>query len=99
MKELIVKEIINSDRATDNKQGDMVYKEIKDNLDLNKEVICVDFQELRLITTAFLNNAIGRIYVEYEREKIKERILVRNISSKSDLKLLQLVILNAIGIK
>lgn len=99
MIELVVKDIIKSDRATDDKQGDVLYKEIIKEINETKEQICIDFKGLRLLTTAFLNNGIGKMYKSYDRRELKKRILVKNISDKNDLKLLQLVIVNALGLR
>ena len=56
----------------------------------------VDFSDLKLITTAFLNNAIGKLYKKYSMQELKGLLKVKNIKNKNDLELLRLVVLNAI---
>lgn len=43
------------------------------------------------MTTAFLNNAIGKLYNIYDKEKLNKYISMKNIS-KSDLNLMKKVI-------
>ena len=50
---------------------------------------------MKLITTAFLNNAIGKLYKNYGKEKLNNRLKIKNITDKGDVELLKLVILNA----
>ena len=61
MKSLLVKNILNSNVAVDKKTGDLVFNEIKKSMDKENE-ISIDFSNIDLLNTAFLNNAIGQIY-------------------------------------
>ena len=56
-----------------------------------KEKIVIDFSNIDIITTAFLNNAIGKLYNIYDKEKLNQYISMKNIS-KSDLNLVKKVI-------
>lgn len=56
-----------------------------------KEKIVIDFSNIDIITTAFLNNAIGKLYNIYDKEKLNQYISMKNIS-KSDLDLVKKVI-------
>ena len=94
--ELIIKDIIGSDIASDNEQGDLIFDEIVSGVDNHEKQIFLDFSDLKLITTAFLNNAIGKLYKKYSRQELKGLLKVKNIKNKNDLELLRLVVLNAI---
>ncbi len=97
MQELIIKDIIKSEFASDNEQGDLIFKEIEGRINQNQNVeIFLDFIGLRLITTAFLNNAIAKLYKNFSSETIRKILKIKNIKDKDDLELLKLVILNAI---
>ncbi|MBU5316534.1 STAS-like domain-containing protein [Clostridium bornimense] len=92
---LVIKDIIGSKVASENKQGDLIFDEIATSLDKSEAEILLDFSGLKLITTAFLNNAIGKLYKNYEKEKLNNRLKIKNITDKGDVELLKLVILNA----
>ena len=94
--ELMIKDIIGSDIASDNEQGDLIFDEIVSGVDNNEKQIFLDFSDLKLITTAFLNNAIGKLYKKYSTQELKGLLKVKNIKNKNDLELLRLVVLNAI---
>lgn len=96
MIEIKLKEIIKSSYASDNEQGDIVYKCIKSYIKDYDGIVCIDFAEISLITTAFLNNAIGKIFQEYNIEEIKKKIKFKNIADKQDLEMLRLVMVNSI---
>ena len=94
--ELMIKDIIGSDIASDNEQGDLIFDQIVSGVDNHEKQIFLDFSDLKLITTAFLNNAIGKLYQRYSRQELKGLLKVKNIKNKNDLELLRLVVLNAI---
>lgn len=97
MADLMIKKIINSEFASDNEQGNLIFDKINKLVnDKNNEEIYLDFSELKIITTAFLNNAIGKLYKKYSVDDLKDRLKIKNLKDKSDLELLRLVILNAI---
>ena len=92
---LVIKDIIGSKVASENEQGDLIFDEISTSLDESEAEILLDFSGLKLITTAFLNNAIGKLYKNYGKEKLNNRLKIKNITDKGDVELLKLVILNA----
>lgn len=93
--DLVIRDIIGSQVASDNEQGDIIFNKIITEIDNNETVIFLDFSGLKLITTAFLNNAIGKLYKNYKKEQIGKRLKIKNIADTGDLELLRLVILNA----
>ena len=56
-----IKNIINSKVADDAKNGDKVLREIKANAETYNDIV-LDFDEIELADTAFLNNAIGKLF-------------------------------------
>ena len=60
--ELMIKDIIGSDIASDNEQGDLIYNKIVSGVDNHEKQIFLDFYYIKLITTDFLNKAIGKLY-------------------------------------
>lgn len=60
---LSVKEIISSTTADDDLKGNEVYEKIIESYSENKEnIIILDFEKIELVNTAFLNNAIGKLF-------------------------------------
>lgn len=90
MFDLKIINVINSEFAVSPEDGDSVFNLIKDKVD-SKEKVVIDFSNIDIITTAFLNNAIGKLYNIYDKEKLNEYISMKNIS-KADLNLLKKVI-------
>lgn len=69
MKHIRIYDKINSNIADDNKKGDFVFEEIKQAVH-QKEDVLIDFSGIDVLNTAFLNNAIGKIYsIEYNLRK------------------------------
>lgn len=61
MKTLMVKEIIQSVMADDDGKGDLVFQKILEHSKEDSE-ITLDFKGIELVNTAFLNNAVGKIF-------------------------------------
>jgi len=59
--------------------GQKVYVQIKKALDEKRKVI-ISFLNIEMLTTAFLNTAIGHLYNDYPEEVIKENLSVENLS-------------------
>lgn len=92
---LVIKDIIGSKVASENEQGDLIFDEIATSLDESEAEILLDFSGLKLITTAFLNNSIGKLYKNYGKDRLDDILKIKNITDKGDVELLKLVILNA----
>ena len=68
MSRILIKDIIGS-FADDDKKGEKIYNAIQDKIknaikeqsENNKELV-LDFEGIELVNTAFLNNAIGRLF-------------------------------------
>ena len=61
MENLSVKNVINSNIAVATDAGDKVFNELIANFDIGEKVR-LDFEGITIITTAFLNAAIGQLY-------------------------------------
>lgn len=85
-----IKELINSEFAVSPEDGDIVYDKVKGFI-LRSEKVNLDFSNLDLITTAFLNNAIGKLLGKFNSDKLNQFVKFENISD-SDLFLLKKVI-------
>ncbi len=70
--------------------GENVFKQIFATLKAGKKVI-VSFQNVEMITSAFLNSAIGQLYRDFEEKQIKDTVKVLHLEG-SDLALLKRVI-------
>lgn len=73
--------------------GQKVYELIKKALQENKKVK-VSFQNVEMLTSAFLNAAIGQLYKDFSEEEIKNNLSVDNIA-KEDASLLKRVVITA----
>lgn len=81
------------DRATDMKQGDIIYDMISEQLK-KKERVIIDFDGLKTILSTFLNNAIGTLYKDYSSEFLNENLEIKNLCTE-DLFILNRVIKRA----
>ena len=90
MFDLRIINIINSEFAVSPEDGDSIFNLIKEKVD-SKEKVIIDFSGIDIMTTAFLNNAIGKLYNIYDKEKLNQYISMKNIS-KSDFNLVKKVI-------
>ncbi|MDY4251678.1 STAS-like domain-containing protein [Clostridium sp.] len=83
-------DVINSEFAVSPEDGDIIFDLIKEKIDKEEKII-IDFSNIDIMTTAFLNNAVGKLYNIYDKEKLNKYISMKNIS-KSDLNLVKKVI-------
>ncbi len=73
--------------ATD---GQKVYEFITKAIE-DKKKVNVSFQNIEMVTTAFLNSAIGQLYKNYSEDFIRENIQVSNISNSGKIALKRVV--------
>lgn len=96
MKEQIIKsvyQIVGSDICVDANDGELVYNVIVKFIENNKPIV-LSFLNVSILTSAFLNTAIGMLYKDFSEEKIKSLVSVQDISD-SDRFLLKRVVDNA----
>jgi len=79
---LKVNEVIGTDLAVSTENGEKVYNEIEKNL-RNGESVSLDFENVSLVITAFLNAAIGSLFKnqKYSTKFLNENVLLKNVDS------------------
>jgi hypothetical protein len=70
--------------------GDKVFNALVKVLKENKKVL-ISFKNVDKLTTAFLNNAIGKLYKDFSEEKIKESLSIEDISDSGKVRLKRVV--------
>lgn len=70
--------------------GDKVFNSLKRILQENRKVI-ISFKNVEKLTTAFLNNAIGKLYGIFEEDVIKQSLSVKDISDSGKVRLKRVV--------
>lgn len=81
MTNIKVKEVINRVTAVSSDDGDVVYNNILAAL-TTKHIVALDFDGITLMTTAFLNSAIGQLYSRYTSEELNETIKLKNVAEE-----------------
>ena len=84
-------EQIGSSAAVSSEDGEILYGRIVKGLAENNVKIALDFTNIELITSTFLNAAIGQLYNKYDSPLLRERLKVENME-KEDLELLKKVV-------
>lgn len=83
-------ELIASHAAVSTTDGENLFERIKKAFDSGIKVI-LDFNNIELITSTFLNSSVGRLYGHYSKDFIKGHLSIENMSS-DDLVLLKKVV-------
>lgn len=76
--DLQIKEIINSDTALSPDSGLRVY-DVLDSAISKSETVELDFSGIEVMTSAFLNAAIGQLYSKFSSEDLNLYLKVRNL--------------------
>lgn len=84
---------VSGDSAISVDDGDAIFKKI-DKAFENKIKVILDFQNINLIITAFLNACVGQLYSKYTSEEITKYLEVINTSNENK-KLFNIVIKRA----
>ncbi len=71
-------EKIGTNSAVSSESGDSIFALIKKGLDNNANVT-LDFLNIELITSAFLNAAIGQLYSEFTGEQLNKSLKIENL--------------------
>lgn len=83
-------ELISSHAAVATDDGNKLFERIKKIFESKNKTI-LDFNNIELITSTFLNSSIGRLYAYYDTNFIKDHLTFINISD-DDLLLLKKVV-------
>ncbi|HNW97109.1 MAG TPA: STAS-like domain-containing protein [Bacteroidales bacterium] len=81
---------IGGDSAISVDDGDMIYKKI-DNALSQGLIVILDFQNINLIITAFLNAAIGQLYSKYTSEQLNSNLKLENIKPEDVLLFIKVI--------
>lgn len=76
--------------GVESEDGQKVYNLIVKAFKDNKKVT-LSFQNINMLTTAFLNTAIGQLYKDHQEEYIKENLMVSDISESGKVALKRVV--------
>ncbi|ODS34760.1 MAG: hypothetical protein SCARUB_00020 [Candidatus Scalindua rubra] len=92
MKEIkiIIFEHIGSSAAVSTDDGELLFERVIKALENDVRVI-LDFNNIELITSTFLNAAIGQLYSKYDSPFLRNHLKVNNLSNE-DLNLLKKVV-------
>ncbi|MDR0566227.1 MAG: STAS-like domain-containing protein [Prevotellaceae bacterium] len=71
-------------------EGQKVYELIKKAFAENRQV-ALSFLNIEMLTTAFLNTAIGQLYSDFSEEKIKKDLRAESISDSGKVMLKRVV--------
>jgi len=88
-----VKDIINNTLAVSADEGQKVYEVVADSIS-NGQAIELDFKGIEILTTAFLNAAIGQLYSRFSSEQLNKFLKIIYIE-ESDTKLIYKVVKRA----
>jgi len=78
---LLVADLIGNDTAVSTDDGDSVFQNIKSGFTTGK-LVTLDFDKINLLTTAFLNAAIGQLYSEYNSDFLNSNLKLTNVASE-----------------
>ena len=70
---------VGSSYCVEAEDGQKVYAQIKKALEENRKVN-ISFLNVEMLTSAFLNTAIGHLYSDFPDEVMKENLSVENLS-------------------
>lgn len=80
IKEIKLSEFGHNGSCVEAKNGEKVYPLIKQAINQNFKVKLL-FSDIKTLTTAFLNTAIGQVYGEFSEEIVKAHLSVAEISN------------------
>lgn len=80
-KNIKVLEVINRDSAVSSDDGENVYTNIIDAI-TEGFIVELDFSGITLMTTAFLNSAIGQLYSKFSSEELNTSLKLKNVAQE-----------------
>ncbi|MFC4635131.1 STAS-like domain-containing protein [Dokdonia ponticola] len=81
MDSIIVFDIIHGNFAVTTDDGNSIFA-IVDNYLEKKEKVTLDFKGISIVTTAFLNAAIGQLYHKFSSEDISPYLILSNVDDE-----------------
>lgn len=94
-------DILKSDSAVSVNQGDVAYKYLFSEINLMKsqnpnDDIIIDFDNINDLTTAFLNNSIAKLFLNFDQKYLLSHLKFQGFTNKTHINLLKLSLSNAI---
>lgn len=74
---------VGGDAAISVDDGDAIYRKIVAAIS-NNLIVILDFQNIDLIITAFLNACIGQLYSKYTSEELNQNLKLKNINPENN---------------
>jgi hypothetical protein len=81
IKQLRIRDIINRDTAVSSDDGEIVYNIIVNCINENC-VAELDFSDISILTTAFLNSALGQLYNTYSSDQLNTTLRLKNVADE-----------------
>jgi len=72
---------VGGDAAISVTDGDAIYQKIDADIS-NQLIVVLDFQNINLIITAFLNACIGQLYSKYKSEELNHYLKLENVKNE-----------------
>lgn len=81
IRQLKIRDIINRDTAVSSDDGEIIYNFIVKCIN-DKCIAELDFSEINILTTAFLNSAIGQLYNTYSSDQLNTTLRLKNVADE-----------------
>jgi hypothetical protein len=78
---LKITDTIQRDVAVSSDDGDILYKIIDESIE-SGVVVELDFSDVTIMTTAFLNSAIGQLYSKYTSDQLNYSLKLVNVAEE-----------------
>jgi len=75
---IVVFELVGNDAAVTSEDGEVLFERISKAFQ-NKKSVILDFNNIQLVTSTFLNAAIGQLYGTYEDSFVKQHLKQENM--------------------
>jgi hypothetical protein len=82
--EVNIYSIVGNSFCVDAEDGEKVFQALKKILEQNNKAV-ISFLNVEMLTSAFLNTAVGRLYGLFDYQKIKTSLNVKDISDDDKL--------------
>ena len=81
IRQLKISDIISRETAVSSDDGEIVYESIIKCINDNC-IAELDFSEITILTTAFLNSAIGQLYNTYSSQQLNTYLKLKNVADE-----------------
>jgi hypothetical protein len=78
---LNIKDFINCEKAVSSDDGDILFRNISEEIKLGS-IVELDFSGITIMTTAFLNSAIGQLYSFFSSDQLNQSLKLLNVEDE-----------------